>query len=231
MAAMGEMLGNIAHQWRQPLSVITTAATGMKVQKEFGTLDDEAINRSVDTITDSALYLSKTIDDFRNFFKRDKTETNFSTNEVIGKVLKLTKSQFKIHEINIIKNIEEFNLFGLENEFVQALINILNNAKDALIDKEAPKLIFINVLKNDNKAIIKIADNGGGIDEKIIDKVCEPYFTTKHQSQGTGIGLYMTEEIIVKHMYGKFTISNIETIYENVTYKGAQITIELDLML
>ena len=231
MAAMGEMLGNIAHQWRQPLSVITTAATGMKVQKEFGTLDDEAINRSVDTITDSALYLSKTIDDFRNFFKRDKTETNFSTNEVIGKVLKLTKSQFKIHEISIIKNIEEFNLFGLENEFVQALINILNNAKDALIDKEAPKLIFINVLKNDNKAIIKIADNGGGIDEKIIDKVCEPYFTTKHQSQGTGIGLYMTEEIIVKHMYGKFTISNIETIYENVTYKGAQITIELDLML
>lgn len=231
MAAMGEMLGNIAHQWRQPLSVITTAATGMKVQKEFGTLDDEAINRSVDTITDSALYLSKTIDDFRNFFKRDKTETNFSTNEVIGKVLKLTKSQFKIHEISIIKNIEEFNLFGLENEFVQALINILNNAKDALIDKEAPKLIFINVLKNDNKAIIKIADNGGGIDEKIIDKVCEPYFTTKHQSQGTGIGLYMTEEIIVKHMYGKFTISNIETIYENVNYKGAQITIELDLML
>lgn len=231
MAAMGEMLGNIAHQWRQPLSVITTAATGMKVQKEFGTLDDEAINRSVDTITDSALYLSKTIDDFRNFFKRDKTETNFSTNEVIGKVLKLTKSQFKIREISIIKNIEEFNLFGLENEFVQALINILNNAKDALIDKEAPKLIFINVLKNDNKAIIKIADNGGGIDEKIIDKVCEPYFTTKHQSQGTGIGLYMTEEIIVKHMYGKFTISNIETIYENVTYKGAQITIELDLML
>ena len=231
MAAMGEMLGNIAHQWRQPLSVITTAATGMKVQKEFGTLDDEAINRSVDTITDSALYLSKTIDDFRNFFKRDKTETNFSTNEVIGKVLKLTKSQFKIHEISIIKNIEEFNLFGLENEFVQALINILNNAKDALIDKEAPKLIFINVLKNDNKAIIKIADNGGGIDEKIIDKVCEPYFTTKHQSQGTGIGLYMTEEIIVKHMYGKFTISNIETIYENITYKGAQITIELDLML
>lgn len=93
------------------------------------------------------------------------------------------------------------------------------------------KFIFINVLKNDNKAIIKIADNGGGIDEKIIDKVCEPYFTTKHQSQGTGIGLYMTEEIIVKHMYGKFTISNIETIYENVTYKGAQITIELDLML
>ena len=230
MAAMGEMLGNIAHQWRQPLSVITTAATGMKVQKEFGTLDDEAIIRSVDTITDSALYLSKTIDDFRNFFKRDKTETDFSTNEVIEKVIKLTKSQFKIHEINIIKNIEEFNLFGLENEFVQALINILNNAKDVLIDKQTPRLIFITVSKVENKAVFKIADNGGGIDERIIDKVCEPYFTTKHQSQGTGIGLYMTEEIIVKHMHGKFTISNIETIYENVTYKGAQITIELDLI-
>ena len=230
MAAMGEMLGNIAHQWRQPLSVITTAATGMKVQKEFGTLDDEAINRSVDTITDSALYLSKTIDDFRNFFKRDKTETDFGTNEIIEKVLKLTQSQFKMYEINTIKNIEEFNLFGLENEFVQALINILNNAKDILINKEIPRLIFINVSKVGNKAIFKIADNGGGIDEKIIDKVCEPYFTTKHQSQGTGIGLYMTEEIIVKHMHGKFTINNIETIYENVTYKGAEITIELDLI-
>lgn len=230
MAAMGEMLGNIAHQWRQPLSVITTAATGMKVQKEFGTLDDEAINRSVDSITDSAQYLSRTIDDFRNFFRKDKTETDFSTNEVIEKVLKLTKSQFKMYDITIVKNVEEYKLFGLENEFVQALINILNNAKDALIDKQTPRLIFINVSRLENKAIFKIADNGGGIDEKIIDKVCEPYFTTKHQSQGTGIGLYMTEEIITKHMHGNFTISNVETIYENVTYRGAQITIELDLI-
>ena len=229
MASMGEMLGNIAHQWRQPLSVITTVASGMKIQKEFGTLDDEAINQSINTITDSAQYLSKTIDDFRNFFKKDKTQTEFDTNEVIEKVLKLTKEQFKMHDINIIKNIEEYSLFNLENEFVQALINILNNAKDALITKPTPRLIFINASKIDDKIIFKITDNAGGIDEKIIDKVCEPYFTTKHQSQGTGIGLYMTEEIIVKHMHGKFTINNMETIYENITYKGTQIIIELDL--
>ena len=123
------------------------------------------------------------------------------------------------------KNIEEFRLLGLENEFVQALINILNNAKDALIDKGTPRLIFIDISEKNNKAIIKITDNGGGIDEKIIDKVCEPYFTTKHQSQGTGIGLYMTEEIIVKHMHGEFTIKNVETVYKNITYKGAQIII------
>jgi signal transduction histidine kinase len=229
MAAMGEMLGNIAHQWRQPLSVITTAATGMRLQKEFDSLDDETFERSIDNITESAQYLSKTIDDFRNFFKTDKSETSFYINETFEKVFKLTKSQFKNHEIQFIKNIQEFQIFGLENEFIQALINILNNSRDALIEKEAPRLIFIDAYVENNKAIIKIKDNAGGIDEKIIDKVCEPYFTTKHQSKGTGIGLYMTEEIIVKHMHGNFIIKNIETKYENITYKGVQITIEINI--
>ena len=229
MAAMGEMLGNIAHQWRQPLSVITTAATGMKLQKEFNSLDDETFERSIDNITNSALYLSKTIDDFRNFFKTDKIEIAFNIETTFEKVFKLTKSQFKNNEIIFINNIESFEVFGLENEFIQALINILNNAKDALIERKTPRLIFIEATKKENKVIIKIKDNAGGIDEKIIDKVCEPYFTTKHQSKGTGIGLYMTEEIIVKHMHGSLLINNIEFEYENKTYKGAEITIEFNV--
>jgi signal transduction histidine kinase len=227
MAAMGEMLGNIAHQWRQPLSVITTVATGMKLQKEFDSLDDETFENSIDNITNSALYLSDTIEDFRNFFKTDKEETLFNIENIFDKVFKLTDAQFKNHEIIFIKDIHNFELFGFENEFIQALINILNNAKDALENIDNPRLIFISTYEENNKAIIKITDNAGGIEEDIIDKICEPYFTTKHQSKGTGIGLYMTEEIIVKHMNGSLVFKNIDVLYENKSYKGAEITIKL----
>ena len=231
MAAMGEMLGNIAHQWRQPLSVITTAATGMRLQKELEVLDDESFEQSITNITNSALYLSKTIDDFRNFFKTDKLETDFNIQDTFEKVFKLTNGQFSHNDITFDKNIEEIKLFGLENELIQALINILNNSKDALmeIEKPIPRLIFIDVYKENEKIIIKIKDNAGGIDEKIIDKVCEPYFTTKHQSKGTGIGLYMTSEIIKKHMNGTFKIANTEVNYENKIYKGLQTTIEVSI--
>ena len=227
MAAMGEMLGNIAHQWRQPLSVITTVATGMKLQKEFNSLDDETFETSINNITNSALYLSDTIEDFRNFFRTDKEETLFNIENIFEKVFKLTDAQFKNHEIIFIKNINDFQLFGFENEFIQALINILNNAKDALESIDNPRLIFISTYKENDKAIIKITDNAGGIDEEIIDKICEPYFTTKHQSKGTGIGLYMTEEIIVKHMNGALLFKNVDVLYENRSFKGTEITIEL----
>ncbi len=228
MAAMGEMLGNIAHQWRQPLSVITTVATGMKLQKEFNSLDDETFNKSIENITNSALYLSATIEDFRNFFRTDKNKTIFSTEKVFEKVFKLTQSQFKNHDIIFVKDIKDFEILGFENEFLQALINILNNARDALENIDSPKVIFISAFKKDDVATIEITDNAGGIPEDIIDKICEPYFTTKHQSKGTGIGLYMTEEIIVKHMLGNLTIENVDVSYEEEVYKGAKIKIELD---
>lgn len=229
MAALGEMLGNIAHQWRQPLSLITTASSGLKFQKEMGMLDDKIFYESLDNITTSATYLSKTIDDFRNFLRNDKSEKIFSIKDSFEKVFKLVSAQFKNHEITIIKNIEDVKIHGLENEFIQALINILNNAKDALIERNSPRLIIINTKKEDEKIFITIIDNGGGIDEKIVNRVCEPYFTTKHQSKGTGIGLYMTEEIITKHMNGKLTIINKEFSFETISYIGAQVTIELEL--
>ena len=112
-------------------------------------------------------------------------------------------------------------IYGYETELIQVLINILNNAKDALeFSPNEEKLIFIDIFKKDDKAIIEINDNAGGIDENIIDKVFEPYFTTKHQSQGTGIGLYMCKEILNKHMNGTITISNVIFEYENQPYKG-----------
>ncbi|MGB5791634.1 sensor histidine kinase [Poseidonibacter sp.] len=229
MAAMGEMLTNIAHQWRQPLSVITTLASGTKIQKELNTLDDESLVNSLDTISDTAQYLSKTIDDFRNFFKSDKEEISFSIQEVLEQALKLTGDEFKNKSIDIIEEINEFQIFGLKNEFIQALLNILNNAKDELEKHPEPRLIYIKAEQIENYGVITIKDNAGGIKEDIIDKVIEPYFTTKHQSKGTGIGLYMTEEIITKHMHGELIIENVKTTYEDKEYLGAQFTIKFKL--
>ncbi|MDD2888826.1 MAG: transporter substrate-binding domain-containing protein [Aliarcobacter sp.] len=230
MAAMGEMIENIAHQWRQPLSLISTAATGAKLKKDFKQLSDEDFYETMDIINNSAQHLSSTIDDFRNFFNNDKQTTTFDINVPIEKVIYLVSSKLKNREIEIIKNTQEINILGLSNEFIQVLLNILNNALDAFKENNfKEKFIFIDAYKKDNKLILKIKDNAGGIKEDIISRIFEPYFTTKHQSQGTGIGLYMSTEIIKKHMNGNLSVSNKEYTYNNIKCRGAQFKIELPI--
>lgn len=231
MASMGEMIGNIAHQWRQPLSVITTITTGIKLQKQIDKLDDETFDKALDDITNSANYLSNTIDDFRNFFKSENITHNFNINEVFEKVLKLTNAQLKNNDINIITNIKNFSVRGIENEFLQVLINVINNSKDALENIKDDKYIFIDSYIEKNLGIIEIKDNALGIKPEIIDKVCEPYFTTKHQAKGTGIGLYMSNEIITNHMNGKFNIYNTKYTYEWKEFKGTLVKIELNTII
>ncbi|PLY07597.1 MAG: histidine kinase [Arcobacter sp.] len=229
MAAMGEMIGNIAHQWRQPLSTITTTATGIKLQKELGMLKDDFLVEGLTGINDSAQYLSKTIDDFRNFFKTNKKTTNFSVSEAIDKSLSICSAQLYNLEIEIIKDIKDTNISNYENEFIQVIINIISNAKDELLKKNKyfKKMIFIKVKKENDFLTIKIKDNAGGIANDIIDRVFEPYFTTKHQSQGTGIGLYMCREIIEKNMHGILEVKNSEYEYDHVDFKGACFKIKL----
>ena len=229
MAAMGEMLGNIAHQWRQPLSAISTASTGAKLQKEMDCLSDQQLNSALDAINNSAQYLSKTIDDFRGFFNPNNYKLNeFNILDILTKALKLVDAQFTAKDIEIIKDIENYKLLTIENELIQVLINILNNAKDVLITKEKEnRLIFINIYQKDNISYIEIKDNAGGIKEEIINRVFEPYFTTKHQSKGTGIGLYMSHEIVTKHLNGKISVCNENYIYKNIEYKGAKFTVEM----
>ncbi|MFV0564172.1 cache domain-containing protein [Malaciobacter mytili] len=228
MASMGEMIGNIAHQWRQPLSLISTIASGMKMQKEFGLLDDKEFENNINNITKTTQHLSKTIDDFKNFFKPNKDKERFKAYNIIEKSLSLVSAQFKSRNIDIIKDIENIEIYGLENELIQVLINILNNARDELIKNDfEPKLIFICIKRENNQVKIKIKDNAGGVPIKFLDKIFEPYFTTKHQTQGTGIGLYMSQEIIVKHMSGNIEVENIEFMYEKQHFKGAQFTISL----
>jgi signal transduction histidine kinase len=232
MAAMGEMIGNIAHQWRQPLSTITTASTGMVLQKEMGVLTDEFFFEGSRKINSSAQHLSKTIDDFRNFFSPNKVKSKVYIGTLFETTLDLISAQFNAKDIKIIENIENIELVTYENELVQALINILNNARDELIKlpNDSEKLIFIDVLKSTkNTILIYIKDNAGGIEDENLDKIFEPYFSTKHKSQGTGIGLYMTEEIITKHLDGQIFVKNKEFIYNDKSYIGAQFIIELNL--
>jgi len=222
MAAMGEMLENIAHQWRQPLSVISTAASGIQMQKEFNILDEKVMDESLQLIVTTTEHLSSTIDDFRNFFKQDKEEVEFLLAHAIEKSLNIVISKFRNRSIVIEKELTGITILGFENELVQVIMNILNNSKDVLEKKDIDdRVILIKTFIENQKAYLTIQDSGGGIPEDIIDKVFEPYFTTKHQAQGTGIGLYMSAEIISKHMNGTVSVENKIFQYKEKKYKGA----------
>ena len=230
LASMGEMMENIAHQWRQPLSVITTASSGIKVYKEMNLLSDKFLEEAISSITSSCHHLSQTIDDFSDFFKPDNEKNEFVLKNSIKKIYGLLSFQFKDYKIEIIENIEDISIMNSERGLLQVLLNILNNAKDALLHCENTKrYIFIDIYKKEDKVIIKIKDNANGIDEKIIKRVFEPYFTTKYKSQGTGIGLYMSQEIITRHMEGSLSVENISYEYKGSNFKGALFTIEFPL--
>ncbi len=230
LASMGEMIANIAHQWRQPLSVISTSATGIKIQKEMGVSDDNAEIKSLDCINENAQYLSDTIDDFRNFFKKSKTKSLVNLDILLEKTLKLILTRLKNKNISIVKDDLNITFETYEGEIIQVFMNIINNSIDAFEDKNYDKFIFFETQKFQNKIVIKIKDNAGGIDEKIIDRIFEPYFTTKELKQGTGIGLYMCNEIIVKHLNGKIIVSNESFEYNNQEYIGSLFIIELPII-
>ncbi|SKB80445.1 PAS domain S-box protein [Malaciobacter marinus] len=232
MAAMGEMLENIAHQWRQPLSVITTSASSVRIHKEMGTLSDDFLDEVLDAIVKSGNHLSQTIDDFRDFFKPDKEKVRFNIKNTYKKALFLVSSKLKNREIDIIENIEDIDLYGFDNELVQVIMNLINNARDALEESSLEyKYIFIDIYKDkENNIILKICDNAGGIPVNVIGKIFEPYFTTKHKSLGTGIGLYMCEEILVKHMNGEISVKNKEFEYEKNSFKGAEFTLKIPIL-
>jgi PAS domain S-box-containing protein len=227
-AAMGEMLENIAHQWRQPLSVITTAASGLKIMKNIREVNSEDIDNSMDKIIKSGMYLSQTIDDFRGFLNRDKIRTNVNIRKVIENAIYFYKSQIYKEQIDLVLNINDCTINSYENELLQCLLNIINNATDALSTSgNNKKCIIIDVYNDKNDCIISIKDNALGIDDEYLLKIFEPYFSTKHKSQGTGIGLYMAHEIITKYMFGKIEANNVNFEYLGEASKGACFKITL----
>ncbi len=214
-AALGEMLGNIAHQWRQPLNSLGLKIQSLEDDFYYDRIDQKYIEKTSKEAMETIQYMSKTIDDFRNFFAPQKYKDDFHVIEIVEEIHHILDERLKDH--NILLNItgEDIIIFGFSNEFKQAVLNIINNATDAILEQqEYGKIddgyINISIQKENEAAVIKIADNGGGISESIIDKVFDPYFTTKFQTQGTGVGLYMSKTIIEKNMEGKIDVATTE---------------------
>jgi C4-dicarboxylate-specific signal transduction histidine kinase len=214
MASLGEMIDNIAHQWRQPLSGISTMASGMLISKKYDNLSDETFTYYCNNIVETTQFLSETIDTFRDFLKEEKEIKKVVLQERITKTLNIEKATFNHHHITLIDNInyeEAIYINLIVGELTQVLINILNNAKDVLIKNQIENpWIKIDLIQNEKKAIITIEDNAGGIPENILPHIFEPYFTTKHQSQGTGLGLYMSYKIVVENLKGSLYAKNSE---------------------
>ena len=229
MAALGEMIANIAHQWRQPLSVISTGVTGMKMQKEYGILNDEEFDKTCQAINDNAQYLSKTIDHFSDFIKGERNKVEFDLRDNINNFLTLVQGSIKIHNINIVLDLEEnIKINNYPNELLQCLFNIFNNAKDALVEKKIEdKYIFISSKIKKNHVIIKIKDNAHGIANSALPHIFEPYFTTKDKSKGTGLGLNITYNLVTKGMDGSIEAYNVSFTYNKNEYTGAEFSIEL----
>jgi signal transduction histidine kinase len=211
LASMGEMLQNIAHQWRQPLGTLMMIIQSFQSKFLAGKLDEIFIESRVEDATTVAQNMSTTLEDFRTFFHPHKMRTTFSLKLVIEKAIGLSKYQLNKDDIAVLIDIkEDAKIYGYENEMMHILLNLINNARDAFVGKALSlrKILFI-VKQTDEAVIVHVIDNAGGIRDDLIAKVFEPYFTTKHKSAGTGVGLYMSKQIIEKHMHGKISCKNI----------------------
>jgi PAS domain S-box-containing protein len=223
LARMGEMISMIAHQWRQPLNILSMQIQGAIFKYKKGSLNDEFVDKIEENSKNQISQMSETIDEFRNFFKPEKEKVEFNISQEVEKSVKLIApmlAQEKIVlSIDLDKNIK---LYGYPHEFGQTLINILNNAKDAFVtcSNNTKKMITIK-LKVDEKIVLSIQDNAGGIPKEIIEDIFNPYFSTKDAKNGTGLGLYMSKIIIEEHMNGRLSVQNIN--------KGAQFKIEFEV--
>lgn len=204
MASLGQMLANIAHQWRQPLTELTLTLFNMKKssqeKEKFNTYYDESL-----TIINS---MSKTIDDFSNFFNPHKQKEHFCIKNAIEEALIITKKMLDKNNIDIEIKLKQINSFGISNELSQVIINLLQNSIEAFSKEQKKRNITISLRREKNIAIIEFKDNAGGIDTEILENVFDPYFTTKHQAHGTGLGLFMSKMIIEKSLNGKITLNN-----------------------
>ncbi len=222
-AEMGEMIGNIAHQWRQPLTIMNTIVAIMDEKNRVSTLTKEEIAEKLEGMQKRILYMSDTIEDFMNYYKPEKEESLFNISEAIHRSLDIVSfSVSSESDIKIDLDIDDsLEIFGLINEFVQVIVSILSNIRDLIAQKSLiNKTVNIKLHKHQKSIILSIADDCGGIDAQSISKIFDPYFTTKHQSMGTGLGLYIARMIIEDNMGAKLKAENI--------LNGAKFTIEMN---
>jgi len=221
LAAMGEMIGSIAHQWRQPLNALGLVLQNIRMQHRMGQLTDESMTRMTDKAERLMGRMSSTIDEFRNFFKPGKIQEQFNLRQTMLSAADIMEGSFKNANIELTVVCDEhIELFGIAGELAQVLLNLLVNARDALkaSGQSAPRILMRATLVPSGVRI-DVEDNGGGIAPEIIDKIFEPYFTTKDEGQGTGIGLYMSKMIVESYLRGHMEACN--------TADGARLTIEI----
>ena len=221
LAQMGEMIAMIAHQWRQPLSAVSATANDLILKIAFDNYNEKYFDDKLKKITDLSQYLSKTIDDFRGFYKEDKEKIEVLLSNITTEVLKIVSSSIESNNIYIRTDLQgSKKISTYSNELKQVLLNIIKNAEDILLEKKVKKpYIHIQTYDDADNSYLEVSDNGGGIPEDIINKICDPYFSTKTKKDGTGLGLYMSKTIVEEHCNGKFIISNSDD--------GAKFTIVL----
>ncbi len=230
MASLGEMIGNIAHQWRQPLSIISSVATISKVHNDLELLSNNDFDKNMGLINSNAQYLSQTIDDFKNYIRGDKESSKFNLSENIKSFLNVVQTSISNNNIQVIQDLDD-DIFMLNypNDMIQAFLNIINNSIDVLVNLEKDeRYFFISTKKVNDIIYISLKDNAKGVDKSFLKKIFEPYTTTKHKSLGTGLGLNITYNFIVNSMNGNILVQNVEYIFEESTYTGLEFIISFE---
>ena len=212
MADMGEMIGNIAHQWRQPLAVNNTIISILKEKNEREILESKELSEKLREMENSIQYMSRTIDDFMHFYHPNKEKIIFSLSKIINHAIEITRPMINKTKIKVyFHDTDMYYVNGYMNEYIQVLISILTNAKDALIDRKVKDAyIELKLFENKENIIVTISDNAGGIRKDLLHRIFDPYFTTKHKAMGTGLGLYISKMIIEKNMNGYLSVENGE---------------------
>jgi signal transduction histidine kinase len=235
MAAIGDMIRNIIHQWRQPLASMAAEVSALEFKLQFNeSIQTDYLKDLTKSLGDQIQYLSQTIDDFRIYFKQNENikKEKILVSEVFNSTKSLITHAYKSHSIEIIEKIDNIEFTVNKNELIQVFINIFNNAKDALLnleDKELDKIVLFSTKQENGKIEISIQDNAGGISDDVIERVFDPYFSTKSENKGTGLGLYISYEIITKHLNGKLSVTNETFQYNQKNYTGAKFTITLSI--
>lgn len=231
LASIGELLTNIAHHWRQPLSTISTLSSGMKLEHDLNILSEKKLSDGLVQINNTTQMLSTTINNFSDYFEPKKDIESFDLTDVLDNIINFFEAVFNKNKINTIIAYEDKNLLkGYPYELTQVIVNIFNNSKDAFIfNKVKDRHLIISTYKELDKYILSIKDSAGGIKKDLLEKIFDPYFTTKHKYKGTGLGLYMCHEIIVKHMDGIIYAKNVTFEIDKKEFKGLEIVIEFKI--
>lgn len=228
MAMMGEMLENIIHQSKQPLSVISSMASASIVQMQLSDVSKDTLSQSFDNIVNQVQFISKTMNMFRDFFKPKSYKETLSIKRLIDEATNLIASKIKNHEIQLINEIGDEQIKCYEIELLQVMLNLFSNTRDAFDEHEIEeKYIFIKSYSDESNVYIEFLDNAGGISKDVIDKIFDSHFSTKTYEQGSGIGLAMSKEIIEKHHRGTLEVESVSYEYNTLSCKGAKFTIKI----